>query len=108
MSQPSARRAAAEEFARRLRARLGDEMVRAILYGSVARGEEHAESDVDVVVIVRDSRARAAVDDEAWELLLERGILVQPFIATPEEWHRIEARGSRFAHDIRDEGEVLA
>lgn len=32
----------------------GDRLVRAVLYGSYARGEAHSESDIDVLVVLRD------------------------------------------------------
>jgi predicted nucleotidyltransferase len=44
-----------------LHARLGDGLVSLILYGSRARGTHRADSDIDVLVVVRDlPRARAA------------------------------------------------
>ena len=44
-------RAAAEDFARRVRTALGDRVDSVVLYGSVARGEAGPDSDVDVLVV---------------------------------------------------------
>ena len=44
-------RAAAEDFARRVRTVLGDRVDSIVLYGSVARGEAGPDSDVDVLVV---------------------------------------------------------
>ena len=44
-------RAAAEDFARRVRTELGDRVDSIVLYGSVARGEATPDSDVDVLVV---------------------------------------------------------
>ena len=44
-------RAAAEDFARRVRTALGDRVDSIVLYGSVARGEAGPDSDVDVLVV---------------------------------------------------------
>ena len=44
-------RAAAEDFARRVRTALGDRVESIVLYGSVARGEAGPNSDVDVLVV---------------------------------------------------------
>jgi len=43
---------ALSRFCDRLLARFGDQILRVILYGSFARGEAHAESDVDVMIVV--------------------------------------------------------
>ena len=52
-----------------LRARLGalygDRLVRVVLFGSYARGEATPESDVDVLVVLREKRSAY---DEAWAL----------------------------------------
>jgi predicted nucleotidyltransferase len=45
-----------EEYARSARKGLGIPLESVILYGSVARGEERADSDVDLMFIVRDEK----------------------------------------------------
>ena len=46
-----ARKQIAEEFAKEVIKRFGAEIEDIILFGSVARGEDDAESDVDVLII---------------------------------------------------------
>ncbi len=46
-------RAALDDARRRLAEIYGDRIVRVILYGSQARGDAHADSDVDVLVVLR-------------------------------------------------------
>ena len=55
----------AREYARRLRARLGDNLVAVTLYGSRARGDAREGSDFDLIVEVRERT------DEVRELVLE-------------------------------------
>ncbi len=51
--RPSVRlRELAEEYAALLRSAFGDRLVAIALFGPVARGEAHASSDVDVLVVV--------------------------------------------------------
>ena len=45
----------AEAFADALRQRLGDDLLAVVLYGSVARGTAHLESDIDVLVVWRNA-----------------------------------------------------
>src|SRR5439155_8401695 len=56
---PSRRLELAKALANELKERQGRNLVAVGVYGSVARGEERAHSDVDVLVIVR--RPRAAI-----------------------------------------------
>ena len=45
----------AEAFATALRQRLGDDLLSVVLYGSVARGAAHPESDIDLLIVWRNA-----------------------------------------------------
>jgi len=49
------RRRLAEEFAIRLKAKYGERIQNVILFGSVARGDYREESDIDVLVVTRET-----------------------------------------------------
>ena len=49
----------------RLAALYGDRLVRVVLFGSYARGEATEDSDVDVLVVLRE---KGSSYDEAWAL----------------------------------------
>lgn len=72
---------AASAFAERVDRRLGDDVVRVVLFGSVARGEPGAASDVDVLVVVASGADYAAVDDQllavAYDVQLDYGVVVE-------------------------------
>jgi uncharacterized protein len=51
------------ELRSELRRCLGDELVGVYLYGSYARGEQTQDSDIDVLVVVRDDSKRAELMD---------------------------------------------
>ena len=62
---------------------------RIILFGSRARGDAEAFSDMDVVVILKDGADdadREYVSDCAWESGFEQGIVVVPVVFTQSEW----------------------
>jgi predicted nucleotidyltransferase len=72
--------AALEEFARAVRARLGANLVALKLFGSTARGEATAESDLDVLVVVAGNRVESedAVLDIAFDVNLARDVYISP------------------------------
>jgi predicted nucleotidyltransferase len=72
-----------------LRERLRDDLVSIWLYGSRARGERHEESDVDVLVVVREAdwRREHEVMDVAWDAAEQVGVNSAYFsvmVGTPE------------------------
>jgi len=63
----------------------------AILFGSRARNSHRSDSDADVAVILRGEPQRflptkLALADIAFDVLLERGIRIQPFPVWEQEW----------------------
>jgi len=83
------------EFVAAAREALGDDLVRARLFGSYARGEAHEGSDVDVLLVVRDltfPRKRQLLD-LAYDVAAPAGIHISPTtldLATYETWRRQE------------------
>jgi uncharacterized protein len=78
------------------------------LFGSRARGDHDADSDVDVAVIVRDltERERDDVIDlalEAWRRS-ERGPRISPLVWSERQWQDRLAGERRIALDLEREG----
>jgi uncharacterized protein len=78
-------RAALEEAKARLAALYGDRLARVVLYGSYARGDAHADSDVDLLVVLR-GEVEPYVEIKrtgllALDLLLDYGadVSIQPY-----------------------------
>lgn len=102
-------RAAAEYVARELRASAGDAVDRIVLYGSVARGEETSQSDVDMVVITHDfRRIRHALRPILGHLLTIGAPVMGVMILTRGEVEQMEREGSRFWDNVTAEGESYA
>lgn len=71
------------EFKHRVERRFGDRVREVYLFGSRARGDHQPDSDADVAVFFAGSIERpfalvAEMVDEAYDLLLERGIYISP------------------------------
>jgi predicted nucleotidyltransferase len=78
-----------------------------VLFGSRARGDADAGSDLDVLVVVDEpvgDELREYVSECAWEAGFEHGIVVVPVVFSGEEWERGPERNSLLAQAIRSEG----
>ena len=82
----------------------------AIVFGSRARQNHGADSDVDVAVLLRGQPERfaptmLAMADIAYDVLLDTGIHVQPLAIWEEEWAHPETYSNpRLLHNIAREG----
>ncbi len=86
VASPSSRHLALTEFVTRLRTALPRNVIDVRLFGSEARGEATAESDIDVLVVVQPESGRAALEDRAidiaFDVNLEFGVYVSPRVIT--------------------------
>ena len=97
---------AVREFAGKARAALGARLVRLMLYGSRARGDAAADSDVDLLAVVdgmAGDDARRALWRLAVEVELRRAdVFLAVVVMTADEWEA--ERGFSFAGAVRREG----
>ena len=86
---------------------------RAILFGSRARGTEHEESDADVAVILKGQlghfiKTKMALNDIAYDILLDTGIRIQPLPVWESEWeHPEQYSNPHLLRNIAAEGVTL-
>jgi len=71
------------------------EVSRTVLFGSRARNTHSDESDSDIAVILRGVvgkfiETKFAMDDLAYEVLLDTGVRIQPLPIWQEEWDHPE------------------
>lgn len=64
--------------------------VRAILYGSEARGEATADSDIDLLVLVRQDKVSVADEERIiaplYDIELETGVLINAMVIPEKAW----------------------
>lgn len=80
--------------------------LRVILFGSAARGETDARSDLDFVVIKQtDQPFLERLKDVA--LCVKVPGAIDLLVYTPEEWQRMRDAESPFAEQVTQEGRVV-
>lgn len=95
-------RAAIEDLRRFLLERFGARLRDFALFGSVARGERHEDSDVDVLVVVDGltSAERREVGQYSGDLLTNHDVLVAPFAVSTEHLAELRDRELLIAREI--------
>lgn len=106
VSGKSKHRKAFEKFVERAEEELGDQIVQIMLFGSVARGEENEESDVDVLVVVRDKAVKDQVFDLAYQIMLAEDIYISPKVIPLDLFKSMKEQGNPFLKSIREEMEA--
>ena len=88
-----------------LRAACADDLRGLVLYGSYARGEEHEESDIDVIVLFKDEESAAAytsrVNDLAYRIFEDRYALLAPMSMSERKY---QVGRSPFFINVKREG----
>jgi predicted nucleotidyltransferase len=97
---------AIEYFARELRDVLGPQLRLMKLFGSHARGEASAESDVDIFVLVKERtpEIEAMISDAAFKANLACDQFIAPTVYGEQEFNHPVLRASPFLQSIEREG----
>lgn len=104
-----AERSRLRRFAAGVRRIAGPDLEKICLYGSRARGEGHAESDLDVLVVVRRAaRYRRRIRDLAGNLMDAEGWPLQgqlsQVVLSKTEWQFLLDRERLFAREVSAQG----
>ena len=92
-----------ERLVERLRAR--PEVIRVVLFGSLATGHAGTRSDLDLAVVAR-SRADFPTRHQEYYRYLRPEVPLDLFVYTPDEWQQMLA-SSRLVQRIAHEGRIL-
>ena len=101
----------AREFVRRISE--GFDVKAAVLFGSRARGDHRADSDVDLAIVLQGSRGKLLetslrMSDVAFDMLLETNVYITPLPIWVEDWENPAIYGNpRFLENIKREGRAL-
>ncbi|MBN1773611.1 MAG: nucleotidyltransferase domain-containing protein [Deltaproteobacteria bacterium] len=105
----SAERSRLRRFARGVRRIAGPDLEKICLYGSRARGEGHAESDLDVLVVVRNARRyERRISDLKGDLMDAEGWPLQgqlsAVVLSKSQWQFLLDRELLFGREVSAEG----
>lgn len=91
----------AKEFAKSL-----TDVEKIILFGSVARGEDREDSDVDILIITRDKqKTKDKVIGKAMDILLDTSTYISVKVISPLEFERL--KNTHFISQIEKEGVLI-
>ena len=101
-----------EEFVKDVKACLGSDVQSIVLYGSYARGDFNAQSDVDILILVKSSdsdikRYENSVYDCAFDLELKYGKVISSVIKN-QQFFEYWADTLPFYRNIVNEGVRVA
>lgn len=92
--------------------RLGKDLKTIVLFGSVARGEEEADSDIDLVLVVRNDADLDKLEEKVSEVSLESAISfgspISSILVTESEYEAKMRRKRAFWKDVARDGIELA
>jgi len=103
-------RAGLMAFVIHLRQRYGDNLLRVVLFGSKARGDFDAESDLDVLVVVRDGdywQRWHEITDLTTRLLLETGVNISALVRNEARYRWWVVHHAPIYHSIQRDGVEL-
>lgn len=100
-----------QQMAEIYRSAYGNKLVEVYLYGSYARGNFTAESDIDVAAIVDDTRENMQkslymVWDKSAEIGLENDIIISP-VAIPKSEFVLYGNSLPYYRNIRKDGKKI-
>ena len=76
----------AREFAETIRS---DDIVKIILFGSVARGDDTEESDIDILIITANSDELSdEINSAAVDIILEKDEFISPHVMSEEHFNK--------------------
>jgi len=97
---------AINEFCRIVRGSLGTNLQEILLFGSMARGTSTSESDIDILVVVKneDGLIRDKVIDITVDINIKYDVVISPIIMSKERYRNPLFQQTHFHKSVEKEG----
>lgn len=97
------------DFVDALRAEFGDDLLFVVVFGSKARGDADEESDMDVLVVLKEAslKTRRHVRDLATEICLASGLFLSTRVWDVEYWEHLKNLSLSLYRNICKDGILL-
>lgn len=84
-----------------------DNIVQTILFGSVARGDDTNESDIDILIIIRSDNRQVEdmIDKTVVDFILEKEEVISPHVMTEDHFNK--TKDYSFLKTVMAEGMVI-
>lgn len=93
----------AKEFAKTIKS---DDIKLIMLFGSVARGEDTEESDIDILIVSPNADdLRYKINRIAVDIILEKDEVISPHLMTEEHFNK--TKNNPFLTNVLNEGVVI-
>lgn len=81
------RMAIAREF---VEAITSDDIIKTLVFGSVARGDDTEESDIDILIIIQSDNHQfeSMVDEKVVDFILEKEEVISPHVMTVDHFNK--------------------
>lgn len=98
---------ALQRFKEKLLDKLGSQIISIKLFGSKARGDAHPESDIDILIIVKDNNRKNTdgIIDTEWDVLEEFNfdVYLSPISYSKEEFEYANKLQTNFSLNIAED-----
>jgi predicted nucleotidyltransferase len=100
---------ALQSFIQRLQDELGQQIVQIILFGSKARGNSAADSDVDVLILAKneDRQLQKAISKISSQIDLDYDILLNSLLIAEKRWTQMSKERFSLCRNVERDGVLL-
>lgn len=94
----------AQEFANAIDS---DEIIKMILFGSVARGDDNDELDIDILIVIhnKNPELESIIGNIVVDFILEKEEIISPHIMTEEHFNK--TKDYSFLKNVMGEGVII-